>query len=135
MKPPKLWHLPLVLSASLICAGLVGCQSPHPESWLILERTSQLDPEIVSVISRLPNGETRRRFPVLLEVRWGYKGLPNGLPTEDEIIFGRTLYAGLDTIMGTHGVHAMTRTGDGGRTMYYYVDKPSEAATGNPGIL
>jgi len=59
---------------------------------------------------------------MLLEIRWGYKGLPNGLPTEDELIFARTLYTGLDRIVGGHGMHAMTRTGDGGRTMYYYVD-------------
>jgi hypothetical protein len=76
----------------------------------------------VSVIAKLPSSKTRRQFPRLLKVAWAYKGLPDGLPTEDEIVYGRTLYAGLDRILGLHGMHAMTRTGDGGRTMYYYVD-------------
>jgi hypothetical protein len=122
MKSQHLWFRPLLLCATLICAGLTGCQNLHPESWLIIERTSQPHPEIVSVARNVPTPETRHRLPLRLEVRWGYKGLPNGLPTEEEIIFGRTLSAGLDKIVDGHGIHAMTRTGDGGRTMYYYVD-------------
>src|SRR5262245_23344380 len=104
MKSKHLWHVQLLLCANVICAALAGCQGPRSESWLILERTSQPRPEIVSVIRNLPQAETRRRFPALLEVRWGYKGLPNGLPTEDEIVFGRTLYADLDEIMDGHGM-------------------------------
>ena len=108
--------------ALLACSLFGGCQSQPPaESWLVLERTATDKPEIVSVIRRLPSPEMQARFPVLLEIAWGYKSLPNGLPTEDELVFARTLYAGLDKIIGPLGIHAMTRTGDGGRTMYYYV--------------
>jgi hypothetical protein len=88
---------------------------------LILERKSTQNPEIVSVLRNLPPSEMRSRFPVLLEIAWGYDSLPNGLPVEGELIFARGVYAGLDKIIGRHGLHAMTRTGDGGRTMYYYV--------------
>ena len=107
---------------ALAACLLASCASPrHDESWLILERTSTQHPEIVSVMRNLPNAETRTRFPILFEVAWGYKSLPNGLPTEDELVIARTLYDGLDRIVGPNGVHAMTRTGDGGRTMYYYI--------------
>jgi len=57
-----------------------------------------------------------------MDLRATFRSTRNGLPTEDELIFARTLYTGLDRIVGGHGMHAMTRTGDGGRTMYYYVD-------------
>jgi hypothetical protein len=126
MRPHDFRHSLLLICASLLCVCLIGCQSPSSERWLILERTSRPDPEIVSVVRELPTHDTRRQFPVLLEVRWGYKGLPNGLPTEDELIFARTLYTGLDGIVANNGIHAMTRTGDGGRTMYYYVDDPAK---------
>jgi hypothetical protein len=53
---------------------------------------------------------------------WGYAALPNGLPTEEELVRARELYAALDSIIGSGGVHAMTRSGDGGRTHYYYVE-------------
>src|SRR4051794_19439140 len=102
-----------LLFAVVLCAFAVGCQTLSArESWLILKRTSRPNPEIVSVVAKLPSSEVRRRFPMLLEVAWGYKGLPNGLPTEEEIILGRTLYAGLDRIVEEHGAHVMTRTGD-----------------------
>lgn len=89
--------------------------------WLILERNSSKQPEIVSVIRDLPSTETQQRFPVLLEIMWGYEALPNGLPAEGDLILARKLYAGLDALVGEQGVHAMTRTGGGSRTMYYYV--------------
>lgn len=47
--------------------------------------------------------------------------MPNGLPTEDELVFARTLDVEMDRIVGKDGLHAMIRTGDGGRTIYYYV--------------
>jgi len=92
------------------------------DGWLILERsgTAQL-PEIVSVIDKMPAQSTLAKFPVLLEVKWGYKALPNGMPTEEELAHARELYAGLERIIGEGGLHAMTRTGDCERTMYYYV--------------
>ena len=96
-----------------------------------MERNSNKQPEIVSVILELPNKDIQQRFPVLLEIMWGYEALPNGLPTERELILARKLYEGLDSLVGKQGVHAMTRTGGGGRTMYYYV---KEAGTLNKGI-
>jgi len=116
-----------LLFALLTCAYAAGCQttSPH-ERWLILERTSRPAPEIVSVVAKLPSSEVRARLPILLEVAWGYRGLDNGLPTEEEIATGRAIYAGLDKIVEGRGAHVMTRTGDGGRTMYYYVDDPAK---------
>ncbi|QSI76650.1 DUF695 domain-containing protein [Niveibacterium microcysteis] len=89
--------------------------------WQILERLGPNNPEIVRVVRRLPESAVRARFPVLLEVRWGYRSLPNGLPIEAELIYARTLYAELGKIVGQNGIHAMTRTGDGGRTIYYYI--------------
>jgi hypothetical protein len=53
---------------------------------------------------------------------WGYASLPNGLPTEEEWIRARDLSTALDRIIGVGGVHAMTRSGDDGRTHYYYVE-------------
>jgi Family of unknown function (DUF695) len=73
----------------------------------------------------LPARDVRGRYPMLVEIAWGYKSQPNGLPTEEELVFGRTLYAELGKIVGRNGIHAMTRTGDGGRTMYYYVTDPA----------
>lgn len=126
MRPQDFRHLLLLICAGFLCTCVISCQSPNSERWLIVERTSRPDPEIVSVVSKLPAPDTRRQFPVLLEVRWGYKRPPNGLPTEDELIFARTLYTGLDEIVANNGIHAMTRTSDGGRTMYYYVDDPTK---------
>ena len=91
------------------------------KDWLVLKRVSGGSPEIVSVVRAIPSADIRGRFPVRMEVAWGYEALPNGLPTEKELVRGRTIYAELDRIVGGNGVHAMTKTGDGGRTMYYYI--------------
>jgi len=111
-------------SALLFFILVPVCQAQtksEPGPWLILERNSNEQPEIVSVIRDLPSTEIQQRFPVLLEIIWGYEALPNGLPTERDLIQARKLYAGLDSLVGEQGFHAMTRTGGGGRTMYYYV--------------
>lgn len=89
--------------------------------WLILERRNAHPPEIVSVLAIFPDPEVRGRYPVLLRVIWNYAALANGMPTEEEIVRGRVLYANLDRIIGQGGVFAMSRTGAGCRTMYYYV--------------
>lgn len=91
--------------------------------WMILERVSENQPEIVSIIKTLPSNDVQQKFSVLLEITWGYESLPNGLPVDSELIYARNLYAGLDNAIGEHGVNVMTRTGNGGRTMYYYVDE------------
>ena len=92
------------------------------ESWLILKRTSSGTPEIVSVIKDIPDADIRRKFPFLLEIAWGYESLPNGMPTEKEILYARKLHGAIDRIVGSQGMHAMSRTGDGGRTFYYYIE-------------
>jgi hypothetical protein len=95
---------------------------------MVLERTNGATPEIVSVLSQLPSKEVRSKYRVLLRVMWGYAALPNGLPTEEELIRAPEHYAALDRIIGVGGVHAMTRSGDGGRTHYYYIKDPSAHA-------
>jgi hypothetical protein len=47
------------------------------------------------------------------------------MPTDTEIVRGREIYSKLDAILGKDGVYAMSRTGGGGRTVYYYVRKVS----------
>ena len=89
--------------------------------WLVLEGKGAATPEIVTVLGELPDPAMRARFPVLLQIAWGYASLPNGMPPEAEIVRGRELYANLDRIIGQGGIYAMSRTGGGGRTMYYYV--------------
>lgn len=61
-------------------------------------------------------------------IKWGYNSRPDGLPTDDELVKARSLYETLDRIIGDRGVYAMSRTGDGGRTLYYYVSD-AEAIT------
>lgn len=110
--------------ALLILAWGPVCQAqtqPELGDWLVLERNYNKQPEIVSVIRDLPSTEIRQRFPIVLEIMWCYEALPNGLPTERDLIYARQLYSGLDSLVGEQGIHVMTRTGGGGRTMYYYV--------------
>jgi hypothetical protein len=92
------------------------------DKWLVLERTGTKAPEIVTVIRALPPLTVRARFRVLLQISWGYQPLTNGMPAEQELAKARELYSALDRIIGTRGMYAMSRTGDGGRTMYYYVE-------------
>lgn len=114
----------LAMAASLAC-GAIQAATGLPEAgdqWLVLERTGTRAPEIVTVVRELPPLAVRARFRVLLQISWGYQALPNGMPTEKELAKVGELYSALDRIVGTSGMHAMSRTGDGGRTMYYYVE-------------
>jgi len=107
--------------AALVSAAAANEYPEGKQKWLVLERQGARFPEIVTVLATLPAPEVRAKFPVLLQVSWGYAPLANGLPTEEEIVRGRDLYANLDRIFGQGGIYAMSRTGAGGRTMYYYV--------------
>jgi hypothetical protein len=108
-------------TAALVFAAAATEFPEEKQKWLVLERQGAKSPEIVTVLAVLPAPEVRAKFPVLLQVSWGYATRANGLPTEDEIVRGRDLYANLDRIVGARGIYAMSRTGGGGRTMYYYV--------------
>ncbi|WP_432419675.1 DUF695 domain-containing protein [Herbaspirillum aquaticum] len=89
--------------------------------WLLLERDNRGNKEIVTVLDSLPAQDIRIKYPQILSVTWGYRSLPNWLPTEQEITRGRLLYSALDTILGQDGYYAISRTGSGSRTMHYYV--------------
>jgi hypothetical protein len=125
-----IWHPVRVLAATAALFCGLGSTSAA-EGWLILERSGTAQPEVISVVKELPMPSVQVKFPVLLEVKWGYKALPNGMPVEEELARAKVLYGGLDRIVGEKGIHAMTRTGDGGRTMYYYV----EGAEGHAGAI
>ncbi len=112
----------------LLLLGAAHAESPFtvgsPEerkSWLIAEREGLGSPEILTTLEFLPDKEIRAKYPHLLSIAWGYESLQNGLPTESEILKGRNLYSSFDKILGSDGIWAMTLTGDGGRTMHYYV--------------
>lgn len=89
--------------------------------WLLLERDSRGNKEIVTVLDSLPAEDIRIKYPQILSVTWRYRSLPNWLPTEQEITRGRLLYSALDRILGQDGYYAISRTGSGSRTMHYYV--------------
>jgi hypothetical protein len=132
MKLPIPRSVSLWFCALLFFTWVPVCQAKTQSEvgpWLILERNSSR-PEIVSVIRDLPSEDIQQRFPVLLEITWRYEALPNGLPTERDLIHARMLYAGLDSLVGEQGIHAMTRTGGGGRTMYYYVREAGSFSKG-----
>lgn len=93
----------------------------NQREWLVLERRNAQPREIVSVLAVLPGPEVRASYPVLLRLTWSYAARADGMPTEEEIIRGRELYANLDRVIGQAGVFAMSRTGAGCRTMFYYV--------------
>lgn len=116
-----------ILGILPLAFGHAAPNVPEPvDSWLVLERTATRTPEIVTVLRSLPEPSIRRKFPILLMISWGYQALPNGMPTEQELYRTRELYSALDRIVGTAGMYAMSRTGDGGRTMYYYVESASD---------
>lgn len=98
------------------------------ENWLVLERTGSGRPETINVVRDLPAAPTRAKFPVLLEVAWRYKSLPNGMPAAEESALGKRLFESLDEIIGANGVHVMTITGDGTRTMSYQVENAERHA-------
>lgn len=116
----------LFLMTALISSAAATDFPEGKQDWLVLERKGAGTPELVTVLRALPPAGVRTRFPVLLQISWGYASLPNGLPTEAEIKRGRELYASLDSIMGQKGIYAMSRTGAGGRTIYYYVQNATD---------
>jgi Family of unknown function (DUF695) len=120
-----------ILLASFLTTALISsaAATDFPEgrqNWLVLERKGAGVPEIVTVLRALPATDFRAKFPVLLRISWGYTSLPNGMPTEADTKLGRELYARLDSIFGQKGIYAMSRTGGGGRTMYYYVQNATD---------
>jgi hypothetical protein len=115
----------LALAASLWIGAAVAADR---DNWLVLQSVGPGKPEILNVARDLPDAAGRAKFPVLVEVLWQYKSLANGMPAESEAALGKRLYDGLDAVFGAQGVHVMTRTGDGGRTMYYYVANPERHA-------
>ena len=92
--------------AAVLVIGLTAASAA--DDWLILKRSSTTQPEIVSVIEKMPAPSVLARFPVLLEVKWGYKALPNGMPTDEELERAKQLYSELDRIVGETGMHAMS---------------------------
>ena len=117
------------LATVMLVSAAAATEFPEgKQKWLVLERQGAKPPEIVTVLATLPAPEIRAKFPVLLQVLWGYAPLANGMPTEEEIARGRDLYVNLDRIFGQNGIYAMSRTGAGGRTMYYYVTSPGTYA-------
>lgn len=133
MKFPIPRSVNLWFCALLFSSWVPVCQAQTQSAvgpWLILERNSSKQREIVSVIRDLPSTDIQQKFPILLEIMWGYEALPNGLPTERELIYARKLYSGLDSLVGEQGIHALTRTGGGGRTMYYYVREAESLSKG-----
>jgi hypothetical protein len=95
----------------------------------MLERSGGAHPEFVAVIGDIPESAERHKYPHLFTIKWGYEANPNGLPTEAALIQGRTLYKGLDQVFGNDAVFALSRTGNGGRTMYYYASSTSKQAS------
>ena len=98
------------------------------KDWLVLQRVGTAQPEVLSVVRELPDQRARERNPVLVEVKWAYKALPDGMPTQDELVLGKRLEDGLDRIFGAQGMHVMTRTGDGARSMFYHVENAERHA-------
>lgn len=121
MKTTTHWALALVIAASLSTAAVAATDR---ENWLVLERVGSDRPEVLTVVRELPALPARTGFPVLVEIIWGYKALANGMPAAQEGALSKRFLDSLDAIFGARGVHVMTRTGDGQRTMYYYVDNP-----------
>lgn len=95
--------------------------SEKRQDWLVLKRPGPGSDEVITVLNSLPSEDVRTNYPQLLSIAWGFESLPNGLPTEPEIARGRILYTAFDQILGQDGIYAMSRTGNGGRTIYYYV--------------
>jgi hypothetical protein len=114
--------------AALASLSMAAATAADRSDWLILERVGADKPETLTVARELPSLPARAKFPVLVEVIWGYKALPNGMPADGELPLGARFHEALDGIFGTGGVHVMTRTGESQRTMYYYVDNPDRHA-------
>ena len=90
----------LVAAVLPVANAAAGAFPEGERRWLVLEAKSSAKPEIVTVLGELPEPAVRARFPVLLQISWGYASLPNGMPAEAEIVRGRELYANLDRIIG-----------------------------------
>lgn len=116
----------LLVAVFFLCLAFASspATAEFPEGrrgWLILKRHNHGNVEIVTVLDSLPAEDIRNNYPQLLSITWRYKPLPNGLPTEQEIVRGRLLYTAFDRILGQDGYYAISRTGSGGRTIHYYV--------------
>lgn len=112
-----LFFLRLIFASSSATAQF----SEARRGWLFLERDNRGNKEIVTVLDSLPAEDIRIKYPQILSVTWGYRSLPNWLPTEQETTWSRLLYSAFDRILGQDGYYAISHTGSGSRTMYYYV--------------
>ena len=116
----------LLAIAALLWAG--AATAADRDNWLVLKSVGAGKPETFTVARDLPGPAARAKFPELVEVQWEYKALPDGTPAEGEQAMGKRLFDGLDEVFGAGGVHVMTRTGYGSRTMYYYVENAERHA-------
>ena len=119
----------LILLFGLVSIAAHAFEAPPNDKhcWLVLEQSNgNALPEFISVIGELPKKADRQKYSHLFIVKWGYEANPNGLPTEAALIKGRTLYTELDHVFGSNAVFALSRTGGGGRTMYYYATSTSK---------
>jgi hypothetical protein len=119
----------LLLSTVVAIAAYASDAPPNDKHcWLMLKRNGEARPEFVAVIGDMPNRVQRHKYPHLFTIKWGYEASQNGLPTEAALLQGRTLYKELDQVFGNKAVFALSRTGNGGRTMYYYASSASKQA-------
>jgi hypothetical protein len=122
----------LILLFGLVSITAHALEAPPNDKhcWLVLEQSNgNARAEFISVISELPKRADRQKYSHLFIIKWGYEANPNGLPTEAALIKGRTLYKELDRVFGGEAVFALSRTGGGGRTMYYYASSTSKLGT------
>jgi hypothetical protein len=122
----------LVLFFGLVSMSAYAMETPPNDKhcWLILEKkNSEAGPEFVSVIGEIPKKAERQKYSYLFIIKWGYESNSDGLPTEAALIKGRALYKDLDRVFGSNAVFALSRTGGGGRTMYYYASNSSKQGT------
>jgi hypothetical protein len=119
----------LILFFGLVSLGAYALEAPPNDKhcWLILEKNDSVsNVEFLSVIDEMPKRAVRHKYPHLFIIKWGYEANPDGLPTEAAMIKGRTLYKELDRVFGSNAVFALSRTGGGGRTMYYYASNSAK---------
>lgn len=119
----------LILLFGLVSMSAYAMEAPPNDKhcWLILEKNnSGARPEFVSVIGEMPKKADRQKYSYLFIIKWGYEANPDGLPTEASLIKGRALYKELDQVFGSNAIFALSRTGGGGRTMYYYASNSAK---------
>jgi len=114
--------LALFFLSAMCASSSTAMEFPEKrQDWLVLKQHGLGSDEVITVLKSLPSQDVRANYSQLLSIAWGFESLPNGLPTDPEIARGRILYAAFDKILGQDGIYAMSRTGNGGRTIYYYV--------------